>query len=82
MSTSPERIRVADRVTVAVSRWLLDHLSNDELRAELDTVDLALLRPEQVEAVLELQNELDVTAERPALETVARETLQAVALCT
>jgi hypothetical protein len=81
MSTSPESIHVADRIAIAVSRWLVEHLSDEELRAELEAVDLTQLTPEQVEAVLELQNELDVTAERPALEVVAREALQAVALC-
>jgi hypothetical protein len=81
MSTSPENIHVADRIAIAVSRWLVEHLSDEELRAELEAVDLTQLTPEQVEAVLELQNELDVTAERPALEVVAREALQAVALC-
>ena len=81
MSTSPESIRVADRVMVAISRWLLDHLSDEELRAELEAVDSTELMPGQAEAVLELQNELDVTAERPALEAAAREALQTVAAC-
>ena len=80
MSTSPESIRVADRIATAISHWLADHISDDELRRELDAVDLVELTPTQAEAVLELQNELDVATERPALEVVAREALEAVAL--
>ncbi len=80
MSTSPESIRVADRIATAISHWLADHISDDELRRELDAVDLVELTPTQAEAVLELQNELDVNTERPALEMIAREALEAIAL--
>jgi hypothetical protein len=71
---------VGDRLVNTISRWLADHLSDDELRAELQAVDLVELTPTQAEAVLELLNELDVGTERPALEMIARETLEAVAL--
>jgi hypothetical protein len=81
MSTSPERIRVSDRLVVAIARWLATHISDAELRAELDAVDLANLEPDEAEAVLELQNELDVCTERPVLELAAREALTAVAFC-
>jgi plasmid stability protein len=79
MSTSPESIRAGDRIVTAVSRWLVHHSAEDELRAQLQAVDLAKLSPEQAEAVLELQNELEVGTERPGLEAIARETLEAVA---
>jgi len=78
MSTSPERIRLSDRLVVAIARWLANHISNDELRAELEAVDLSDFTPAQAEAVLELHNELDVTTERPVLEMAAREALAAV----
>lgn len=64
-----------------IARWLTGHISDDELRATLAGVDLTLLSPDQAEAVLEFQNELDVGTERPALEMIARETLQDVAVC-
>ena len=81
MSTSPERIRLSDRLVVAIARWLANHISDDELRAELEAVDLSDFTPAQAEAVLELHNELDVTKERPVLELAAREALAAVGLC-
>jgi hypothetical protein len=80
MSTSLESIRVADRIVTAISRWLAHNSSDDELRAELQAVDLVELTPTQAEAVLELQNELDVNTERPALEMIAREALEAIAV--
>ena len=71
---------MADRIVTAISRWLAHHSSDDELRRELEAIDLVDLTPTQAEAVLELQNELDVGTERPGLEVVAREALEAVAL--
>jgi hypothetical protein len=79
MSTSLESIRVGDRIVAAVSRWLVRHQSDDELRAELEAVDLTALTRDQAEAVLELRHELDVGSDRPGLEMIARETLEAVA---
>jgi hypothetical protein len=79
MSTSRE-IRADDRIVNTISRWLARHISDEELRAELDRAGLAELAPDQAEAVLELQNELDVGAERAGLEMIARETVEAVAL--
>jgi hypothetical protein len=79
MSTSPE-IRADDRIVHTISRWLARHISDDELRAELERAQLDDLTPGQAEAVLELQNELGVRADRAALEMIARETVEAVAL--
>jgi hypothetical protein len=79
MSTTPE-LRADDRIVHAISRWLARHISDEELRAELERAELAELAPEQAEAVLELQTELDAGAERAGLEMVARETVEAVAL--
>jgi plasmid stability protein len=80
MSTSPETILMGDQLVSAISRWLAHHSTDDELRAELQAVDLEELTPTQAEAVLELQNELDVNTERPALEMMAREALEAIAV--
>jgi hypothetical protein len=80
MSTSLETIQTIDRVVAAISRWLARHTSDDELRGQLDEVELAQLKPDQAEAVLELRNELEVT-DRPEAEARARETLVSVARC-
>ena len=79
MSTSPDT-RADDLIVNTISRWLARHISDDALRAELERVDLSSLTPDQAEAVLELQNELAVGAERAGLEMIARETVEAVAL--
>jgi hypothetical protein len=79
MSTSPD-VRTDDRIVNTISRWLARHLSDADLREELDRVDLDELGPDQLEAVLELRNELDVGADRAGLEMIARETVEAVAL--
>lgn len=81
MSTSPETSeRVDDRLVNVISRWLARHLSDDELRRELDRVEPGELHTEQSEAVEELRSELGETRERAELEMVARETLEALAL--
>jgi hypothetical protein len=80
MSTSPELTRADDKIVHTISRWLARHASDDELRRELDAVDPGQLAPEQAEAVFELRDELDSGSERPALEMIARETVEAVAL--
>jgi hypothetical protein len=69
---------MGDQIVTAISRWLAQDSSDDELRRELEAVDLVELTPTQAEAVLELQNELDVNTERPALEVIAREALEAI----
>ena len=79
MSTSPE-LRADDRIVHTISRWLARHISDDELRFELERADLSTLAPEQAEAVLELRNELEVDIGRASLEMIARETVEAVAL--
>jgi hypothetical protein len=77
---SPETTRADDRIVRAISRWLARHSSNEELKNELARVDAAQLAPDQAEAVEELRTELDVGTERPGLEMIARETVEAVAL--
>lgn len=80
MSTSPEiSTRADDRVVNAISRWLARHSSDRELRSELQSAS-GELTAEQSQAVAELLSELDRTTERPELEMVARETMEAVAL--
>jgi len=81
MSTSRETVqRADDHLVTVVSGWLAGHVSEDELRLELDGVRRAELAREQVEAVEELRAELGKTARRAELEMVARETLEALAL--
>jgi len=79
MSTSPE-LRTDDQIVHTISRWLARHITDDELRSELEGADVDSLAPEQAEAVNELRNELDVDSGRGEMEMVARETLEAVAL--
>ena len=79
MSTSPEAIRTGDTVVRSISRWLVRRRPEKELRQELGAVDLTRLEPNQAEAVHELQDELAAGADRPELEAIARETLDAVA---
>ena len=79
MSTSPE-LRADDQIVHTISRWLARHISDDELRSELEHAGVEELAPEQAEAVLELKNELEVGSDRGEMEMVARETLEAVAL--
>lgn len=73
-------MRADDRIVHTISRWLARHIVDDELRAELERLDLAELAPDQAEAVLELQSELALGSDRGEMEMVARETLEAVAL--
>jgi hypothetical protein len=80
MSTSPDSTRADDRIVHTISRWLARHISDEDLRAELERADLEELAPEQAEAVLELRSELDDGAERAGLEMIARETVESVAL--
>jgi hypothetical protein len=64
----------------AISRWLARHISDHDLRLELATIGAGELAPEQAEAVLELRHELELGAGRAALEMIARETVETVAL--
>jgi hypothetical protein len=75
MSTSPE-----DQLVNALSHWLARHVDDDELRREVDAVDVAQLDPAQREAVDELREELAEPDGGGDLEMVVRETLQALAL--
>jgi hypothetical protein len=81
MSTSHNATRRAeDRLVTVISGWLAGHVSNEELRLELDRVPRARLADDQTEAVDELRDELVDTDRRAELEMVARETLEALAL--
>jgi hypothetical protein len=80
MSMSPEQARTDDRVVTTISRWLARHIGDDELRAELQAIDLDELSPDQAEAVTELRDELSNHPARASIEMVARETVEAVAL--
>ena len=75
MSTNPE-----DRLVTALSHWLARHVDDEELRREIEAVDLSGLGPEQSEAVKELREELANADGRGNLEMVVRETLEAIAL--
>jgi hypothetical protein len=75
MSTNPE-----DRLVTALSQWLARHVDDDELRREVEAVDMSQLDPEQAEAVSELREQLRTADGGGDLEMVARETLQALAL--
>ena len=75
MSTSPE-----DQLVNALSHWLARHVDDDELRREVDAVDVAQLDPAQREAVDELREKLAEPDGGGDLEMVVRETLQALAL--
>ena len=81
MSTSREQIRRADdRLVTVISGWLAGHVSEGELRRELETARRADLAPDQLEAVDELREELANDSSRGELQMVARETLEALAL--
>ena len=69
-----------DQVVNVLSQWLARHVDDDELRRQVEAVDLAALGPEQSEAVRELREELSGSNGRGDLEMVVRETLEAVAL--
>jgi hypothetical protein len=75
MSTSPE-----NHVVNVLSHWLARHVDDDELKRELETVDVAPLTEEQRKAVQELRDELVSGNGNGDLEMVVRETLEAVAL--
>jgi hypothetical protein len=81
MSTSPETsARADDRIVTELSRWLARHLSNEELRQEIERIGTDELSADQAEAVEELLGELDAGRERAELEVPVREALEALAL--
>ena len=81
MSTSREQTtRADDRLVTIISGWLAGHVSDGELRRELEGVRRAELAADQVEAVQELRAELAKDSRRGELQMVARETLEAIAL--
>jgi len=80
MSTSREKTRPDDRLVTIISGWLAGHVSDGELRRELEGVRRAELAPDQVKALQELRAELAKDSRRGELQMVARETLEALAL--
>ena len=82
MSTSRKTAtrRADDRLVTVISGWLAGHVSDQELRLELDRVRRSELERDQVEALDELRAELAKRDRRAELEMVARETLEALAL--
>jgi hypothetical protein len=81
MSKSPETdTRADDRLVTVISHWLARHVSDDELKRELEQIGPGELAAGQAEAVEELRRELGEARDRAELEMVARETLEALAL--
>jgi hypothetical protein len=81
MSVSREQTRRADdRLVTVISGWLAGHVSEGELRQELEGVRRRELAADQVQALDELRNELANGSSRGELQMVARETLEALAL--
>jgi hypothetical protein len=82
MSMSREQTRRADdRLVTVISGWLAGHVSEGELRRELESAQRSVeLAPDQTEAVDELRAELAKDSRRGELQMVARETLEALAL--
>jgi hypothetical protein len=81
MSMSREQtLRADDHLVTVISGWLAGHVTEGELRGEVESVGRAELAPEQAEALGELQDELAKDSRRGELQMVARETLEALAL--
>ena len=84
MSTSREQTRRADdRLVTVISGWLAGHVSEGELRRELERARRTELDLDQAEALDELRAELagdSRRAELAELQMVARETLEALAM--
>ena len=81
MSTSPDNgARADDHLVTVISQWLARHVSDDELCRELERANRHELDDDQADAVEELRAELGDRRDRPVLERVARETLEALAL--
>jgi len=81
MSTSREQTRRADdRLVTVISGWLAGHVSEGELRRELERARRTELDLDQAEALDELRAELAGESRRAELQMVARETLEALAM--
>jgi len=81
MSTSREQTRRADdRLVTVISGWLAGHVSEGELRRELERARRTELDLDQAEALDELRAELAGDSRRAELQMVARETLEALAM--
>ena len=72
--------RADDRLVTVISGWLAGHVSEGELRRELESARVAELAQDQAEAVDELRAELAEESRRGELQMVAQETLEALAL--
>jgi hypothetical protein len=81
MSMSREQsLRADDHLVTVISGWLAGHVTEGELRREVESGGHAELAPEQAEAFGELRDELAKDSRRGELQMVARETLEALAL--
>jgi hypothetical protein len=83
MSTSPDTgtgtaHRADDRIVTVLSQWLARHVSDDELRSQVEAIGTDELSAQQAEAVAELLAELG--DDRGQNEMLVRETLEALAL--
>jgi hypothetical protein len=79
MSTSPDtHLRADDRIVTVLSQWLARHVSDDELRGQVEAIGTDELSAQQAEAVEELLAELG--DDRGQNEMLVRETLEALAL--
>ena len=78
--TREQNRRADDRLVTVISGWLAGHVTEGELRHELETARVAALAPDQAEAVDELREELASDLRPAELQMVARETLEALAL--
>ena len=79
MSTRPDtHLRADDRIVTVLSQWLARHVSDEELRRQVEAVGTDELSATQAEAVDELLGELG--ADRGQDEMLVRETLEALAL--
>jgi hypothetical protein len=74
MSTSP------DDLVTTLSRWLARHVTDEELRRQVEAADVASFSPEQSRALAELRQELERGDGPGGLEMAVRETLEALAL--
>jgi hypothetical protein len=75
-----EQKRADDRLVTVISGWLAGHVSEGELKQELETAPRRELAPDQAEALDELRDELAKESRHGELQMVARETLEALAL--
>jgi hypothetical protein len=82
MSTSPDTTRAGDRAATLLSQWLAGRLDNEGLAHELGRIDTRDLATVQATALAELLTALPRSGngQRSTMETIVRETLEAIAL--